>query len=848
MLPDPLKPLADYDQFLLYKLVPKTDGKTNKIPIDPRTCRAYEKGSNWQQDPTAVVNYSIVAMLSEQLGPEYGVGFLFTPNDPFFFLDIDNCLIGGDWSPVAYDLMNSLPGAAIEVSQSGTGLHIFGRHTGVAPSHSCKNEPLGLELYTSSRFVALTGSRAVGSASADCTKLLPGVVSRYFGAKQTAEPMDWTTEAVPEYTGPEDDTELIKRMLGTTSAASVFSSTAGVKELWTADEDALGNSYPDQRGRAYDASSADAALAQHLAFWTGKNCERIQRLMRQSALVRDKWDREDYLPRTILRAASLQKDVYSVGGATTVKLKGTPQQVSYAQSIRAKKLVECGNDPDLTSLTGPLKQATFWINNKDLPAAELKEKIKTPDAVTSPFDNISGPEIAAGFQFLGAEQQIELFKGCVYIQEIHRVFTPSGALLKSEQFNATYGGFVFQIDDTAAKTVRKAFEAFTESQVVRYPKAESVCFRPLLAPGTLIRQDGRVLVNTYVPAVVPRKPGDVTPFLKHLELLLPNERDRQIILAYMAACVQHKGHKFQWAPLIQGAEGNGKSLLTRCVAAAIGDKYVHMPPASEIDEKFNAWLFDKLLIGVEDIYVPGQKRGVIEILKPIITGDRLPCRAMQQDQIMRDVCCNFMFNSNHRDAIPVGNDARRFAIFFSAQQSFEDIKRAGMLGDYFPNLYDWLKREDGYAYVTDFLYSYNIPEEFNPAGMCQRAPETSTTHEAIAASMGGVEQEVLEAIDEGRPGFCGGWISSMALDLLLKNKRLDGRILHNKRKELLQSLGYVWHPALKDGRVNNPVAPDNGKPRLFVRSDSPSIILQTAKDVSDAYQKAQTEGIFSNDA
>jgi hypothetical protein len=66
-----------------------------------------------------------------------------------------------------------------------------------------------------------------------------------------------------------------------------------------------------------------------------------------------------------------------------------------------------------------------------------------------------------------------------------------------------------------------------------------------------------------VPINTPRKAGDAGPFLRHLAKLLPDERDRSILLAYMAASIQHKGVKFQWAPLIQGAEGNGKTLLTR---------------------------------------------------------------------------------------------------------------------------------------------------------------------------------------------------------------------------------------------------------------------------------------------
>ena len=129
------------------------------------------------------------------------------------------------------------------------------------------------------------------------------------------------------------------------------------------------------------------------------------------------------------------------------------------------------------------------------------------------------------------------------------------------------------------------------------------------------------LVNTYWPVDIPRKVGDPTPFLNHLAKVLPDQRDRNILLYYMAACVQHKGIKFQWAPLLQGVEGNGKTLFTRCVSEAVGRRYVHFPPAQEIQEKFNSWLFNTIFIGVEDIYVPDQKREVIEILKPMITGE-----------------------------------------------------------------------------------------------------------------------------------------------------------------------------------------------------------------------------------
>lgn len=855
-LPSALAPLTAYKQFLLYKLV--WDGgkhKYQKIPISPHTLLSYPKGGDWQKDPGSMTDAQSAMTLAQQCGPGYGVGFLFTPNDPFFFVDIDGCLNADNqtWSSVAQSVLNSLPGAAAEISQSGRGLHIIG--SGSPPDgHGNKNVPLGLEFYTEWRFVALTGVSAVGSATVDCTAGLARLCADYFPARATGRDDTWTNEPSSDWNGPEDDDELIEKMLASQSAGGVFGGRSTFTALWEGDEDSLSQSYPDSEGgRAYDASSADAALAQHLAFWTGCDCERMLRLMWRSGLVRDKWEREDYLVRTISRAVELQTVVYTAGKSETdnsiAEAHGAPKlrassdaQRDYAEHVRALKLAEATDDQaqKLCASSGPNVSAKFWLDNQQAPVGELVAMVTPIEAAADPLGNAgTGPQIVAGHQYLGATLQIEHFDGCAYIQDLHRIFTPSGALLKADQFNATYGGYVFQLDDTGGKTTRKAWEAFTESQVIRWPKAEATCFRPELETGAMIQEEGRVLINTYIPIETPRQQGDPQPFLTHLAKVLPEQQDRDILLAYMAACIQYKGAKFQWAPLLQGCEGNGKTLFTRCVAFAIGNRYTHLPPANEISEKFNEWLFNKIFIGIEDVYVPDHKKEVIEVLKPMITNDRLAMRAMQQSQVMGDNRANFMLNSNHKDAIRKTRTDRRFAVFYTAQQDDTDLGRDGMTGDYFPDLYQWL-REGGYAVVAHYLENYAIPDELNPATKCHRAPVTSSTAEAINASMGGVEQEILEAVEEGRMGFAGGWISSVALERLLAEMRAGRAIPPNKRRELLISLGYDWHPALSNGRVNNPIQIDEGKkPRLFIRRGHISENLQGPAEVVRAYQEAQ---------
>ena len=135
---------------------------------------------------------------------------------------------------------------------------------------------------------------------------------------------------------------------------------------------------------------------------------------------------------------------------------------------------------------------------------------------------VSEPSVREGYQYLTATQQLEHFAGCVYVRDAHRVLTPppDGAMLKPEQFKATYGGYLFAIDSQGHKEVKNAFEAFTESQSHNFPKAHGTCFRPELPPGQIIQEEGRTLVNVYVPAPTDATPGDVGPFLAHLAIEL----------------------------------------------------------------------------------------------------------------------------------------------------------------------------------------------------------------------------------------------------------------------------------------------------------------------------------------
>ncbi len=317
-LPAPLAPLGRHSQFIVYKTVPSTrkPGKTDKLPVDWRTGQMPEKGSGGAHDPAIWLDFDTAAAQALRWGMH--VGFVLTKNDPFWFVDVDGALLpDGTWNAIAQQFAQVLAGAAVEVSGSGKGLHFIG--SGPVPEHGTKNSALGIECYDSLRFIALTGLNATGSADWRSDERIAWIVQTYFppvapGAERGDELSDAPRS---DWKGPELDHELIRRASMARSAGAVFGDRATFADLWLSDRDKLAKAFPSSSGDEYDRSSADAALAAHLAFWTGCHGTRIERLMRASALQREKWDSHaSYLALTIRNACARRVTVCQDKSAT----------------------------------------------------------------------------------------------------------------------------------------------------------------------------------------------------------------------------------------------------------------------------------------------------------------------------------------------------------------------------------------------------------------------------------------------------------------------------------------------------------------------------------------------------
>lgn len=413
----------------------------------------------------------------------------------------------------------------------------------------------------------------------------------------------------------------------------------------------------------------------------------------------------------------------------------------------------------------------------------------SPDIVKPKIqENIPIPEENKFRDILNEYECKEWFKDCYFVERTGQIFNPSGRFMNSTQFNGKYGGKIFIITGNG-KTTDEPWKAALRSTCWTVPKVDHVRFLPDRKTFEIIVDGlGRRGLNTYIPAKIDARPGDMTLWFDWFNRILPDKNDQRILFEYMAHCVKYPGYKIPWAPMLQSTEGIGKTIFKEVFAHALGDMYVYSPKAPELVKSgstFNAWMRGKLMITVDEIKID-ERRELIEILKPMITDNRVEIQSKGVDQDMEDNVANWFFFSNYPDAIPITRNGRRYAIFYSALQNKTDKLAAGLDDPYFHRFWAWLREGGGLQAVAYWLLNYPIER----GGIPLVAPETSSYAEALKNSRGPIEVVILQCIEDNLSGFRGGYISA---NMALARAKITGVRSPSIKsvQNSLEGMGYV---------------------------------------------------------
>ncbi len=265
--------MMEAKRWILYRL----DGNGHKAQKLPYSVASILKNRDKPKpvnplDSNGWASYTTVYdLLKTTRYPEqWGLGFVL--GDGFCCLDIDE--IPGKIStdnPEIDRAMYFTNQTYCEISQSGTGIHCFFKVDDEIPPHSIKNGRY--ELYSKERFIAITGDDIAGPnlgyLTGDEFSELIGAYG-FYPKQRPRHP----THGVKDEPALISDEQVLKDMFGSANGSKN-------RRLFYGEWKPLG--YPSQ-------SEADLALCNALAFYSYKNYSQIDRLFRQSALYRNKWD------------------------------------------------------------------------------------------------------------------------------------------------------------------------------------------------------------------------------------------------------------------------------------------------------------------------------------------------------------------------------------------------------------------------------------------------------------------------------------------------------------------------------------------------------------------------------
>lgn len=223
------------------------------------------------------------AALSDRRLAFDGIGIVLSSSDPFTGIDLDGCVDGGALEPWAEAIVRDLDGYR-ELSPSGRGVRIL-----VRGAIGTGRKQGGVEVYSTLRFLTLTGHALPGSPAAipERQAQLDAVVLRIFGSAPPAAPV----AVVPDR---EQATAEDLRLL-----VMLMDLDPRVRALYT------GNWQAVVQGRKDESRSAADAVFAGLLHSAGFDPGRIQRIIRSSRMNRRKYsDRRgstDYLGLTVAK-------------------------------------------------------------------------------------------------------------------------------------------------------------------------------------------------------------------------------------------------------------------------------------------------------------------------------------------------------------------------------------------------------------------------------------------------------------------------------------------------------------------------------------------------------------------
>lgn len=485
--------------------------------------------------------------------------------------------------------------------------------------------------------------------------------------------------------------------------------------------------------------------------------------------------------------------------AISQTLEQEAESVDSRESYNAfKKRVQALNEvqlpPDYRSALATIVHEVY-AKSARMGLREVKAAFKQParrGGAAATEESVDTPDWLDGWVYGEAD--------CVFVNT-----AVSDYAIKREAFRAKFD----RMPEVAAMETDAATFALN---MVRIPTV----VRSMYWPGQdrIFETEGKSFVNIYHDSGIPAADSMdddgqsvVDLFLQHVEMLIEEPREREILLDFMSYIYRNPEHRVRWGLLIWGIEGNGKTYFYNVLQMLLG-RNATLVNTSMIERPFNDWAVGARLIGIEEIRIAGtNKWRVLDQLKPMISNDTIAVEPKGASRYHAPNFASYMMTTNHLDAVPVSDNDRRYCAIFSRHRTqgdlFDQHGGAKEAAAYFDKLFSESERR--IDAIGRYLKDRVLSADFNPHG---RAPATKGIEEMREANESDDRIAVEEAIEEHASDIVSGCIldvthlnnlvvmdagelpANRALGNVLRDKGM--RPINKRRLKIRGEHHYVW--------------------------------------------------------
>lgn len=465
------------------------------------------------------------------------------------------------------------------------------------------------------------------------------------------------------------------------------------------------------------------------------------------------------------------------------------------------------NAPDLPAIrevSTRIKGIAFDSLIREGLVVDLKNRIKKVSGIT-----MSVASVRKMVRFENPENRSipPWLENYVYVQFDETFFNVDSCIaLSHKAFDATFARYMMtKRDRLEGNSVPEHSASHVALNRYQIPVVANRMYLPGEPP--LFSVNGIEYANFYTDKGVPEEPEKITKADQaaikivegHLEHLFVSERDRKLLLDFCCYIVQNPGKRVNWAPIIQGIEGDGKTFFYMLMGSVIGAENANTVPGEALMERNTAWAEGSQFLFVEEIRLHGANRfDVVNKVKPYITNVMAPVRRMQKDWYKVINTVSYMLVTNHKDGMPIDKKDTRYFPIFSRWQTIAAIKAFEAANPhYYDRLYGAIENHAGA--IRKWMLERELTSEFNPK---KRAPVSAAKAEMIFLNQSEEEEAFDLSLAEPSRSY-----SRELLDSGLVSEKMSehgavapyGRLL----KQMLSEHGFMHLGRVKIGKENH---------------------------------------------